>query len=51
MENMYCYKCGKVQDFEKEEPRYDYDQNGKIEITDITCATCKKRVRLYKRVG
>jgi hypothetical protein len=50
MEDMYCYVCGEIQCVEKELPRYDCDDHGKVVITDITCCTCRRRMRLNKRL-
>lgn len=51
MEDMYCYACGQVQHCEKSEPRIDWDDKGEVEITDITCETCKRRIRLKRRLS
>lgn len=47
---MFCYTCGASREFNAEEPRFDVDAAGKLEINDFICTVCLKRIRLLKRV-
>lgn len=49
MEKFYCYICGQIENVERDDPRYDWDDYGKVEVIDITCCKCKRRSRLLKR--
>jgi len=49
MEKVYCYTCGQSQNVESEDPRSDWDDFGRMEITYLICCKCKSRSRLVKR--